>query len=87
MSMNTLLMILFSQLSMSAEPPSSTLQDEYHVIFAVPRRVVQTFKLVHLDVSFHGLGGSRLEVSTMDTRDCVKLLLPPRQSWENSVGS
>src|SRR5664279_2670603 len=69
---------------LSVQRPAPTLRDEYHVIFAVPCRVAQTFKLVHLVSSFHVLGGSRLEVSTMDNPEYVKLLLPPRQSRGNS---
>ena len=69
---------------LSVQRPAPALRDEYHVIFAVPRRVAQTFKLVHLDSSFHVLGGSRLEVSSMDNPEYVKLLLPPRQSRGNS---
>jgi len=72
---------------LSVQRPAPTLRDKYHVIFAVPRRVAQTFKLVHLVSSFHVLGGSRLEVSTMDNPEYVKLLLPPRQSRGNSLGS
>ena len=71
---------------LSVQRPAPALRDEYHVIFAVPRRVAQTFKLVHLVSSFHVLGGSRLEVSTMDKPEYVKLLLPPRQSRGNSFG-
>ncbi|SBT04507.1 hypothetical protein PROAA_130025 [Candidatus Propionivibrio aalborgensis] len=71
---------------LSVQCPAPTLWNEYHVIFAVPRRVAQTFKLVHLVSSSHVLGGSRLEVSTMDNSEYVKLLLPPRQSRGNSFG-
>jgi len=60
--------------------PAPTLRDENHVILAVPCRVAQTFELVHQDSSFRVLGGSRLEVSTMDTPEYVKLLPPPRHS-------
>src|SRR5450631_64520 len=45
---------------------SSTLGYEDNVIFAVPGCRAQTFKLVHRDSSFRVLGGSRLEVSTVD---------------------
>ena len=53
---------------------------ENDVIFALPRRMTQTFKLVHRDSSFRVLGGSRSKVLLMDTPCNVKLLLPPRQS-------
>jgi hypothetical protein len=65
---------------LSIQHPASALRYENNVIFTVPRRVVQTFKLVHRDSSFHVLGGSRLEVSAVDKPENVKLLLPPRQS-------
>ena len=45
---------------------SSALGNEDDVIFAVPCRVAQTFELVHRGSSFRVLGGSRLEVSTVD---------------------
>jgi len=45
---------------------SSALGDKDHVVFAIPRRMTQTFKLVHRVSSFRVLGGSRLEVSTVD---------------------
>src|SRR5574338_469211 len=67
--------------------PTAALRDKDHVIFAVPCRVAQTFELVHRDSSFRVLGGSRLEVSTADTPENVKLLLPPRQSRGASIGS
>src|SRR5712691_21876 len=64
----------------------SALRYEHHVVFAHPRRVVQTFELVHRVSSFRVLGGSRSKVSTIDTHENVKLLLPPRQSRGTSLG-
>ena len=48
------------------ERSSSAFGDEDNVKFAVPGRVAQTFELVHRDSSFRLLGGSRVEVSTVD---------------------
>jgi hypothetical protein len=66
--------------------PPATLRDEYHVVFALPRAVAQTLKLVRRDSSNRVLGASRSEVSAMDTPLDVKLLLPPRHSRGASLG-
>lgn len=42
--------------------PTPMLRDEYQVIFSVPHRVAQTYKLIHLVSFFPVHGGSRLEV-------------------------
>ena len=44
----------------------SAFRDGNDVEFAVPWRAAQTFELVHRGSSFRVLGGSRLEVSTVD---------------------
>ena len=68
---------------LSIQSPAPMVRDEYHVKFAVPRRVAQTFKPVHLVSSVPMLSGSRLEVSTKDNPEYVKLLLRPRQKRGN----
>jgi hypothetical protein len=44
----------------------STFGNKDNVIFAIPGRVTQTFKLVHRVSSFRLVGGSRLKVSTVE---------------------
>ena len=44
----------------------SAFRDEGDVRIAVSLRVTQTFEFVHHGSSFRALGGSRLEVSTVD---------------------
>jgi len=68
------------QLTVQHRP--SILRYKYDVVLAVPLRVALAFYLVHPVSSFRLLGGSRLEVSAMDTHTYanVKLLLSPRQS-------
>ena len=49
---------------------TSPLRDKHHMVFALPSRMAQTLYPVHRDSSFKRvLGGSRSEVSTMDTPD------------------
>lgn len=56
---------LLPQLSVQRAP--SAFRDENDLKFAVSCRVAQTFELVHRGSSFRVLGGSRLEVSAVDT--------------------
>src|SRR5262249_10295972 len=70
---------------LTVQRPATTLRDEHDVVFALPPRVAQTLRLVHRGSPFRVLGGSRLEVSTMDNPLNVKLLLPPRQSRGDSL--
>src|SRR6185295_6938743 len=51
----------------TVQRPPAALRDEHDVVFALPPRVAQTLGLVHRGTPFRVLGGSRSEVSAMDT--------------------
>ena len=71
---------MLTQLPVQRLPPTATLRDKYHVIFAVPRRMPQTFKFVHLASSFHVFGGSRFEVFTIDNQNTSNFYCPPAKT-------
>jgi len=58
---------------LTVQPSPLALRNEHHMVFACPRRVTETVELVRQDPSFCVLGGSRAEVSSMDTPTNAKL--------------
>jgi hypothetical protein len=45
-------------------------RNEYHMVFALPLRVAQASRLVHREIPFRVLGGSRSGVFLMDSTIC-----------------